>query len=597
MRLSPAEQRIEKTASIHRAFARFTELRGLAIEEMSEPKPLIGYRTRAKLMVGGRTHDRGPRLGLYREGTHDVIDIPSCIVLTRVLEETAAALRTLLAEPPVETGFVLVPSEDGGALEAFDLREVRDEQARVMLTLVLSHARTPHEPMLAAAVSAIRKVCPHVASIAINWRGRGPQVLGPETFVAWGPSELPDRIDDESPFAIATHGSFVQAHRGTAAAMHDEIVRALHELTPHEERLRVIELFAGSGALALRLSASGILVHAVEVFAPSIELARRAAQAQQITGLSIQAADAGAAMARLSSTARFDAAIVDPPRRGLTPEVRTGIAHLAPSRVIYVSCDPETLARDLAHFARLGYSARRVLPFDLMPLTAHVETLVVLERARPAFPRILYEDELMILVDKDPHEPVESMPSRAVSTLSRLRMVPGAEDAVVVLSLDADASGIVVFARHPTGVHSIEDALARGTITDIALVRGITHRKGTLGRDARARGRASESKTTFTRRAVWGGHSLVSFSPNLAHPQRPRRDFASMRHDVLGDSQYGHMPSNRHLWERAALDRPFLHRERLEWVSPHTVSPRVLEAPLPPDLVLVRDRITSRNSS
>ncbi len=586
----PSEQRAEKGAQVRHAIARFTELRDHTIEEMPEPTPLIGYRTRAKLMVGGRTQARGPRLGLYREGTHDVVDIPSCLVLTDVIAATSSSLRSLLITPPTETGVVLVPSEDGGALEAFDLREVRDGRARVMLTIVLRRERTLREPMLEAAIAAVRNACPHVASIAINWRGHGPQVLGSETFVAWGPSELPDRIDGTAPFAIATHGSFVQAHRGTAAAMHDEIVHALRDLEPREGGLRVLELFAGSGALALRLSASGILVHAVEAFAPSIERARRAAEAQQIAGLSIRAADAGVAMAELlAKRERFHAAIVDPPRRGLSPEMRIGIARLEPSRVMYISCDPETLARDLAHFARLGISARRILPFDLMPMTAHVETLVVLERAPIPPPRILYEDEVTIVVDKDPHEPVEP------ETLARVRRVSGAEDAVPVLSLDADASGIVVLARHPHDVPSIEEALRRATVTDIALVRGITHRKGTLRRDAR--GRVAESETRFVRRAVWGGHSFVSFTPSLTDPHRARRHFASARHDVLGDSHYGHAPSNRHLWERAALDRPFLHRAHLEWTPPHAAGLCSLEAPLPDDLSLVRDRITNRDSS
>src|SRR5699024_8251134 len=115
-----------------------------------------------------------------------------------------------------------------GALEAVDLREVVSEgEPRAMLTLVLDRGRAPSEGAVRAAAEAVRRACPRVASIAINLRGHGPQVLGAETHVVLGPAELPDRIEDGAPFVLATHGSFVQAHRGTAAAMHAQVEREL----------------------------------------------------------------------------------------------------------------------------------------------------------------------------------------------------------------------------------------------------------------------------------------------------------------------------------------------------------------------------------
>src|SRR5690606_20899830 len=100
---------------------------------------------------------------------------------------------------------------------------------------------------------------------------------------------------------------------------------------------------------------------------------------------------------------RFDAVVVDPPRRGLSPRVREAVAALAGEVIVYVSCAPETLARDLAHLAWLGWRAARLAPFDLMPLTAEVECLAVLARGAPPAPTVLYEDAALLAVAKPPH--------------------------------------------------------------------------------------------------------------------------------------------------------------------------------------------------
>ncbi|UJR78877.1 Ribosomal large subunit pseudouridine synthase D [Sandaracinus amylolyticus] len=571
-------QRAEKRAQVEHALRRFPELERVAIDEVPRAEPPLRYRTRAKLMV------QGTSLGLFREGTHDVIDTVECPVLAPVVHDVAARVRALLEDPPREAGAVLRASDRGGALAAVDLREVVDDagNASVMVTFALDREVSEREAR--AAADAVRSE--RVASVAINLRGRGPQVLGAETRVVWGPGELRDRIAPGAPWTFATHGSFVQAHRGVAAAMHDAIVGALGGAQ------RVIELFAGSGALALRIASSGARVHAIEAFAPAIENAKRAADVQRIAGLSIEVGDAsGALMAMASRGERADAIVLDPPRRGVPPELRAAIAALSPSRVIYVACDPDTLARDLAHLARLGLAARRASPFDLMPQSAHVETIAWLEPAAPPRVRVLHEDERLIVIDKDPHEPTTPHPEHPISALARVRALPGAEDAVPVHRLDAGTSGVCLFARRPEHVEVFARALAAGRKRYLALVRGVTHGKGIVRRALREEGRDLPSTTRFTRRAIVGGHSLVRAAPDEGRTHQIRRHLASIGHPLLGDARYGHPPSNRHLWERAALDRPFLHCERIELAL--EAGPLVLESALPADLALVLERLRS----
>ncbi|WP_169791577.1 pseudouridine synthase [Sandaracinus amylolyticus] len=577
-------QRAEKRAQVEHALQRFAELARVTIDEVPRAEPPLRYRTRAKLMV------QGTSLGLFREGTHDVVDTVDCPVLAPAVHEVAARVRALLDDPPRDAGAVLRASDRGGALAAVDLREVVDAgvaglrgHASVLVTFALDREVSEREAR--AAADAVRNGCASVASVAINLRGRGPQVLGAETRLVWGPGELRDRIAPGAPWTLATHGSFVQAHRGVAAAMHDAIVAAL------EGAPRVIELFAGSGALALRLASSGARVHAIEAFAPAIENAKRAADAQRIGGLSIEIGDATAALVAMAARGeRADAIVLDPPRRGVPPELRAAIAALAPARVVYVACDPETLARDLAHLARLGLAARRLSPYDLMPQSAHVETIAWLEPSAPPPVRVLHEDERLIVIDKDPHEPTTPHPEHPISALARVRALPGAEHAVPVHRLDAGTSGVCLFARRPEHVEPFARALATGRKRYLALVRGVTHGKGIVRRALREEGRDLPSTTRFTRRAIVGGHSLVRAAPDEGRTHQIRRHLASIGHPLLGDARYGHAPSNRHLWERAALDRPFLHCERIELALES--GPLVLESGLPADLALVLERLS-----
>jgi 23S rRNA (uracil1939-C5)-methyltransferase len=505
----------------------------------------------------------------------------------------------LLAVPPPEAGAALVPADRGGALEAVDVREVVPPATGVpqaMLTLVLARERVPGPEALRAAARAIRARVPALATVAVDRHRGGPQMLSGDVEVIEGDPELPDAIAPGVPWTFAVPGAFVQPHRGTMRALHERIMAAIRALG---ERPRVLELYAGSGALALRLAAAGAQVLAVDSFGPALERARRAADAQGITGLGIAIGDAGEIVAALASKASaergelpFDAVILDPPRRGVPPALRMRLVQLSRQVIVYVSCDPETLARDLAHLARLGWAAREVIPFDMMPLGPHVEVLALLTRAPIPRARVLFEDEELVAVDKDPHEPTTPHPEHPSSLLARVRALSGCERAVPLHRLDAGTSGVCLFARAPEHVAALSETLARAKKRYLALVRGICHRKGIVRRPLRDEGKMWPAVTRYTRCEVIAGHSLVRAVPEQGRLHQVRRHLAAIGHPVLGDPRYGHAPSNRHLWERAALDRPFLHCERIELVR--RGAPLVLASPLAPDLATVLERLRRR---
>ncbi|MBX3272105.1 MAG: hypothetical protein KF729_17700 [Sandaracinaceae bacterium] len=305
----------------------------------------------------------------------------------------------------------------------------------------------------------------------------------------------------------------------------------------------------------------------------------------------MRAADAGSALeAWAAAGARPDAIVLNPPRRGVTPRVRRAVAALAPRRLVYVSCAPETLARDLAHLARLGYATPRVEPYDLLPLTFEVETVAVLAPSAAPPPRVVHDAGEVWVLDKPPHEPTTPHPDAPSSLLARAQRLAGAPDAVAVHRLDADTSGLVLVALRPEAAGAWAAALAAGQKTYLALVRGVTRKKGVIRRALAIDGRSVEAVTRYRRVRVVRGHSLLEVRPQTGRTHQIRRHLAGLGHPILGDARYGHAPSNRHLEERYGLDRSFLHAARVELVTP-AGEPLALAAPLPGDLAVVLDAL------
>jgi 23S rRNA (uracil1939-C5)-methyltransferase len=265
--------------------------------------------------------------------------------------------------------------------------------------------------------------------------------------------------------------------------------------------------------------------------------------------------------------------------------VRTAIAALAPQRVSYVSCEPETLARDLAHFRLLGYGAESIEAFDMIPWSDAVESLVVLEPTPPPAPRILFEDSTSVALFKLPFERTAPQAESASSLLERARRALREPELTPVHRLDVGTSGVCWFARRPEHVATLARALEQGEKTYVALARGLTHDKGKIARPLLDAGKPRPAVTRYRRSAVVAGHSLLELRPEHGRKHQLRRHLASIGHAILGDVRYGDAPSNRHFEHRYGLDRPFLHCASLR-VS---VGGNALEirAPLAGDLAAV----------
>lgn len=590
---SYGDQLTEKRHRVMHATTRYPSLEILFTEPVAPAEPITAYRTRAKLIVAA-----DGRIGLFsRFGDHEVVDIPHCLVLSPVVKAVVDKMRAILTENR-GTDSALAPAgaasdEASGGLRAIDVREVRDHKgnASALLTLVTGGLEKEAHAKLRQAAEALLQQIPEVIGIAANFQDRrSPQILGPRTELLAGAAFAKDAIGHSTHHA--TFGSFVQAHRGQTSRVHDLLAEAIDLEAREDEKPTVLDLYGGSGAIALGLAKAGAHVHLVESFAPAVEQAKAAANEQNLS-LTAEAADVTHALRALAESKKtYDAIVVNPPRRGISAVARDLLGRISTPKLVYVSCDPDTLTRDLDHLSRLGYVAARLSPLDMIPLSEEIETVAILTRAAPAPPKVVYEDEEIIIVEKAAHEPCTPKGEYVSSVVARLQRIKGASRAVPLHRLDIGTSGLLVCAKDPNAAPKWTAILSSPSTRRIYLagVRGITPAKGAITRDLKENGKPLPARTRFRRLAITGGHSVLRVIPEEGRTHQIRRHLASIGHPVLGDEKYGHAATNRFFEEKNALDRTFLHCVRIEMDHPDRKERIVVEGALPGDLRCVLER-------
>jgi 23S rRNA (uracil1939-C5)-methyltransferase len=555
----PAQLAIKRQA-LERAIRRHPALERVAVEDAIGADRISGYRVRAKLAVAPAQ----ARIGAYAGPSHEVVDTPDCRVLSPPIAASVAALRSLLASPPAEIAPLL------SALTAVDLRAARGPEAvRVLLTLILDRERAGTDAEQALLAERVLAACPPLSGVAVSIGSlHGPQQLGSAPRALAGRHELVDLGDGAE--LLALPGAFAQVHREQADRIAREIAIGLSDVLGALAGARVLDLYAGSGALGLSLAGRGARVTLVESYPPAADAARRAGAR---FGDRVQVVAEDAARFLASQPATFQAVIVNPPRRGIAPAARGRLAAAGARVVVYVSCNPATLARDLAHLALLGLTARRAIPIDMMPLTEEVETLALLEPGPPPPVRVIAEDDELLVVDKPAHDP----------TLERVRALAGCGAVTQLFGLGRSTSGVCVFAKTARAAARWSRSAASWRVRWVLLARG------------RAKQRSSSPAPPQRRLELVAGHSLLEVEAAIGE-QRLTRRLAELGRPVIGDARNGHSATNRHFGERYGLDRAFLHCAAVEIERPKE-SARVLEAPLAGDLRAVLEAAAGRMPS
>lgn len=360
------EQLQWKQEAVQRALAQYPSLGGVAVPEVIGSPRAFGYRNQVKLVV--RKARRGRLLGVYRPGSHQVVDIRECPVHHVLITEVLSALGELLDTFDIEA----YDERDGHGVLRYVLIRVGVWSKTVQVVFVTATESIPRGRDLAAALLRIPGVVGVVQNINPT---RGNVILGGEYRALAGEETLLEKING---LKLVTHaGAFLQANTNIAG----RIYRQAAEWAGLEADQVAVDLYCGAGALTFHLAGAGRLVVGVEQSPIAVTDAKANIRINGFHNVRFRAGDAGELLSQLlSELDRIDVISLNPPRKGADAAVRAAILAAAPQRILYVSCDPGTLARDLDELVTAGYRVTGFQPYDMLPQTEHVECLAALER-------------------------------------------------------------------------------------------------------------------------------------------------------------------------------------------------------------------------
>jgi 23S rRNA (uracil1939-C5)-methyltransferase len=331
---------------------------------MSEP---FAYRNKALYAV--RPSPEGAELGFFRKQSHALVVCDDCGIQPELTRDLVAEVRAWLRE------FDIAAYDEEahcGVLRYLMLRDGR-QSGEWMLVLVTLGEALPHADALLARLARF----PQLASVVQNINPqRGNRILGFENRTLRGAAVIQDELEGLG-FELSPL-SFYQVNPSQTAVLYREALR-MAGLSGQET---VFDIYCGIGTISLFLARAAARVVGVELVSEAIDDARRNAECNGLTNTEFHVGKAEVVVPELYAQGyRADVVVVDPPRKGCDALVLETLVQMAPTTLVYVSCDPASLARDLAYLTQHGYQLTEVQPVDMFPHTLHVETVVRLVRA------------------------------------------------------------------------------------------------------------------------------------------------------------------------------------------------------------------------
>ena len=359
-------QRALNQGRVVAALGAHAQLAGVTVGDITGSPRVFGYRNQAKLVV--RQSRRGLLFGVYRPGSHQVVDISQCAVhdprITRVLAGVRQAVES--------TG---TPAYDERSGEGWLRYVVIRTAAWTHSAQVILVVRDRNWSGEAALLSRVRRL-PSVRSVVLNLnRSPGNVILGDRFIGITREQALIERIGGLTLTSRA--GAFLQANISVARKVYERVV----DLADPQPDTLAVDLYCGVGAISFYLAGRAHQVFGVEESPQAIIDAKMNIRMNGYHNVRFLGAPAAAGMEQLADTLPdIDLVTLNPPRKGADEATRAAIVRAAPRRIVYVSCDPSTLARDLDWFAGRGWRTTRVDPFDMLPQTEHVECVALMER-------------------------------------------------------------------------------------------------------------------------------------------------------------------------------------------------------------------------
>ena len=369
--LSYERERDLKEESVRQIFKKIGLADVKIMPLVASPKE-IGYRNKAQYPVS-RDKNGEYSIGFYAPKSHRVTEAADCPLAPECFNQILEILRDFFKRYDIS----VYDEESGkGLLRHIYIRR-GEVSGEVLLTLVINGTSLPHSDEM---VNEITEKVGDVVGILLNFNKKSTNViLGDEYKILFGRDYIFDTLG--SVRLKITAPSFYQVNHSAAELLYAKA----KELAAPTKDDTVLDLYCGAGSIGLSMADSAGEIIGIEIVESAVECAKFNAQSNNIENASFYAGDASDA-ARLLAPAekargekiKPDIVILDPPRAGTTEELIRHIASLSPKKVVYISCNPATLARDMVIFKQLGYIGTEVTPFDLFPMTGHVETIVCL---------------------------------------------------------------------------------------------------------------------------------------------------------------------------------------------------------------------------
>lgn len=326
-------------------------------------------RYRNKAIYPVRLQDGKPIVGFFAKRSHRVEPAEDCLLHPAFFGDIAAAFCDWLARFGVS---IYEETAHSGLVRALYIRHA-EATGEAMVTIIANGGALPHAPAL---VEALRCACPAVASVILNVnRDKTNVLLGPVCQTLWGADTITDQLCGLS-FSLSPL-SFYQVNRRGAEQLY-AVAREFAALSGDEV---LLDLYCGAGTIGLSMAHQARALIGVEIIPAAVENARQNAAQNGIENARFICADAAEAAAQLEAQGIApDVIILDPPRKGCMPELIKSTVRMAPRRIVMVSCDSATAARDVAQFNALGYTPQKIQAVDMFPRTAHVECVILMQR-------------------------------------------------------------------------------------------------------------------------------------------------------------------------------------------------------------------------
>lgn len=322
------------------------------------------YRNKVHAVFG---HDRRGNAvsGVYREGTHELVPVETCLIEDEKADEVIGTIRSMLRSFKIRT----FDEDTGYGLLRHVLVKRGFVTGELMVVLVTA---SPVFPSKNNFVKALRKKHPDITTIIQNVNGRSTSmVLGEREHVLYGKGYIEDVLCGHR-FRISSK-SFYQVN----PVQTERLYRKAMELAGLTGTETVLDAYCGIGTIGITASAAAGRVIGVELNRDAVRDAVQNAKRNEIGNIEFYCNDAGRFMSQMAAKGeKLDVVFMDPPRSGSTEEFIDAVAQAGPRTVVYISCGPETLARDLRIFEKKGYRAKEAWGVDMFPWTGHVECVI-----------------------------------------------------------------------------------------------------------------------------------------------------------------------------------------------------------------------------